>query len=115
MATPAFWGLLFAWKIFSQPFILRYSLSLLLKCVSCIQQNDGLCLSTTVTLCLFIGELREILKNDDCQFLFYEVGSGSVCICKCAYAHMRLCMHVCALLHLVCWYAIYLFPVFSWV
>ena len=54
IATSACFLGLFYWKIFSQPF----TLSLRLRCVSCIQQKDGSCIHIhSLSLCLFVGEL----------------------------------------------------------
>ena len=65
MATPACFFRLFAWKIVFHPFTLRHCLSCSLRWVSCKQQNVVSCLcSQSVSLCLFIGELRPlILRN----------------------------------------------------
>ena len=65
MATPACFLGPFAWKNFFHPFTLRYCLSLLLRCVSCMQQNAGSCLHIqSVSLCFFIGELSPLIVRD---------------------------------------------------
>ena len=65
MATPACFLGPFAWKNFSQPFTLSRCLSLCLRCVSCTQQNVGSCFRIqSLSLCLFIGELRPLILSD---------------------------------------------------
>ena len=57
IATPACFLGPFDWKIFPQPLILRYCLSLEFMCVSCMQQKDGFCLLIhSANLCLFIDD-----------------------------------------------------------
>ena len=55
----------FDWKTFSQPLILRHSLSLKLRDDTFMPQKDGFCLLIySVNLCGFICELRTlILRN----------------------------------------------------
>ena len=51
----------FLGKLFTV-FNLKSYLSLLLRCVSCMQQNDGSCFHIhSVSLCLFIGELSSLI------------------------------------------------------
>ena len=65
MATPACFLGPFAWKTFSQPFILSRCLSLWLRCVSCKPQNVGSCFRIqSLSLCLFIGELSPLILSD---------------------------------------------------
>ena len=65
IATLACFLCLFDWKIFSQPFILRWYLSLKLICVSCMQQKDRFCFCIqSVSLCLFIGDLSLLMLMD---------------------------------------------------
>jgi hypothetical protein len=55
----------FAWMIFFHPFTHRYLLSLLLWCVSCMQQNFKSCLPfQSVSLSLFMGELNPLILRD---------------------------------------------------
>jgi uncharacterized membrane protein len=115
---PCFLGL-FAWKIFFHPFTLRQYLSLLVRCVSCMQQNDRSSFRTqSVSLCLFIGELSPLIIRDvnDHQLLIpvilmLVVVGVCVCVCVCARARARVCFPFFGLL-VGEWY---LFPVFSWV
>jgi hypothetical protein len=59
MATPAFFFGPFTWKILLYPFILRQYISLLLKYVSCMQQNYDSCFyNHSVSLCYFIEEIE---------------------------------------------------------
>jgi hypothetical protein len=65
MAAPACFLGPFAWKTFFQPFTLRYLLSLLLRSVYCMLQNDESCLCIqAITLCLFIRELIPLVLRD---------------------------------------------------
>ena len=83
MATPACFLGLFAWKPFSQPFNLSRCLSLCLRCVSCKQQNVGSCFRIqSLSLCLFIGELRPLILSDiNDKWLLIPVIIFFVCVC----------------------------------
>ena len=49
-------------EIFSHPFTLRECVSLILRCVSCMQHNARFCLHIqSASLCLFIGELSPLM------------------------------------------------------
>ena len=84
MATPACFLGPFAWKTFSQPFTLSRCLSLWLRCVSCKQQNVGSCFRIqSLSLCLFIGELRPLILSDiNDQSLLITVIIFCVCVCS---------------------------------
>jgi hypothetical protein len=65
MATPYCFLVPFSWDTFFYPFILRSCLMLLLRFVSCMQQNTGSCLSIlSVSFFLFIGELSPLIYKD---------------------------------------------------
>ena len=65
IARPACFLDLFDWNFFSQPFPLRRYLSLILRCVSFMQQKDGFCFPIqSVSLCVFIGELSPFTLRD---------------------------------------------------
>ena len=57
------------------------------RCVSCVQQKDGFCLwNQSVSLCLFIGELRPLIVREikvHSVFILvcfmFVVGTGIVC------------------------------------
>jgi hypothetical protein len=89
MVTPVDFLGPFVGKPFFKPFTLRQCLSLLLKSVSYMQQNDGFCLSVhSVSLSLYIGEFSHIILRDiNDQWLLFLVilyiTSGTVWVCEC--------------------------------
>lgn len=62
IAIPAWFLGLFDWKNLSPALYTEVVSNLLLKCVSCMQQNDGSCLwIQSVSLCLFIEEFSTLI------------------------------------------------------
>ena len=65
MATPVCFSGLFVWNIFFQAFALRWCLSLMLQCVSCLQHKDGPCFHILNILRVFLlGEMRPLMLKD---------------------------------------------------
>ena len=59
--------------------------SLLMRCVSCMQQNYGFCFHIhSVSLCLFIGDLAPlILRNFNDKWYYFLEFVFRVCVCVC--------------------------------
>lgn len=68
MATPAYSLGTYIWKTVFQAFVLRWYQSLLLRYISCMQQNDRPCLYIhSVSLCVFFNWGIESIDIERCK------------------------------------------------